>query len=86
MLPSLSHFQSKMSELGISVNDHVVVYDTTGYGAARVYWMFKVFGHDSVSLLDGGLNAFKLLHPLDTNPVISIFEVITNFYCISFIE
>jgi thiosulfate/3-mercaptopyruvate sulfurtransferase len=33
-----------------------VVYDTRGlYSAARLWWMFRVYGHDTVSVLDGGL-------------------------------
>jgi len=33
-----------------------VVYDTN-YVSARVWWMFRVFGHDDVMVLDGGLAA-----------------------------
>lgn len=41
----------------IKPSDHVVIYDTwPGLGpACRVYWTFKVFGHETVSVLDGGL-------------------------------
>ncbi|KAJ3060542.1 hypothetical protein HK102_009449, partial [Quaeritorhiza haematococci] len=36
--------------------DHVVVYDSVGvYSSPRCWWMFKVFGHENVSVLDGGL-------------------------------
>lgn len=56
MLPSAQHFSSCVSSLGISNQDDVVVYDSVGmFSAARVYWMFRVFGHDNISLLDGGL-------------------------------
>lgn len=59
MLPTASAFAKEVSALGISNNDHVVVYDSAGlFSAARVWWMFKVFGHDSVSVLDGGLPAW----------------------------
>ncbi|MFQ5973298.1 MAG: sulfurtransferase, partial [Alphaproteobacteria bacterium] len=35
---------------------HVVVYDAHGiFSAPRVWWTFRVFGHDRVSVLDGGL-------------------------------
>lgn len=35
-------------------------YDTQGiFSAPRVWWTFKVFGHDNVSVLDGGLPAWK---------------------------
>ena len=59
MLPSPSNFENYVSKLGIDNNTHVVVYDNnTTYGmfsAPRVWWMFRVFGHSMVSVLDGGL-------------------------------
>ncbi|KAI8369137.1 Rhodanese-like domain-containing protein, partial [Choanephora cucurbitarum] len=45
-----------IGKMGIGRDDHVVVYDTVGvFSACRVYWTFKAFGHDSVSVLNGGL-------------------------------
>ncbi|SAL94790.1 hypothetical protein [Absidia glauca] len=36
-----------------------VVYDSVGaFSAARVYWTFKAFGHNQVSILNGGLPAW----------------------------
>ncbi|KAG8535026.1 hypothetical protein GDO81_029652, partial [Engystomops pustulosus] len=58
MLPSESQFAQYAGELGISNESHVVVYDSDSNGmlyAPRLWWMFRVFGHDKVSLLDGGL-------------------------------
>ncbi|KAI8917668.1 3-mercaptopyruvate sulfurtransferase [Powellomyces hirtus] len=56
MLPSLEEFEEHVSAMGITENDHVVVYDTHGiFSAPRVWWTFKVFGHKNVSVLDGGL-------------------------------
>ncbi|KAJ3340845.1 hypothetical protein HDU93_006137 [Gonapodya sp. JEL0774] len=58
------------SENGIAREDHVVLYDQRGVGSApRGLWMFKTFGHPRVSLLSGGLPAYKALNlPLDTDP------------------
>ena len=37
--------------------DKVIIYDGKGiFSAARVWWMFRVFGHDKVWVLDGGLH------------------------------
>lgn len=58
MLPDQGLFESELSLLGISQHNVIVVYDSAGLGAARVYWMFRVFGHEQVSVLDGGLNAW----------------------------
>jgi len=42
--------------LGIGDGDRIVVYDRLcgGAAAARVWWMFRVFGYDKVAMLDGG--------------------------------
>jgi len=56
MMPSPALFAEKVSTLGISNDQRVVVYDVYGLqSAARVWWMFRVFGHDNVSVLNGGL-------------------------------
>ena len=60
MLPSPELFADGVSELGVSNDSHVVVYDTVGlYSAARVWWMFRVFGHGRVSILAGGLPRWR---------------------------
>ncbi len=61
MLPPPEQFTTAMRELGINQDDHVVVYDSAGlFSAARAWWMLRVFGHGRVSVLDGGLPAWKL--------------------------
>lgn len=56
MLPSPETFARVVGELGIGNGDAVVVYDANGlFSAARLWWMFRVFGHDAVAVLDGGL-------------------------------
>jgi len=59
MLPSAEQFSQELSTLGISNESQIVVYDSAGlFSAARVWWTFKVFGHDNVRVLDGGLPAW----------------------------
>lgn len=56
MLPPVEKFVSRVRKLGIGDGHRVVVYDQDGlFSAARVWWMFRVFGHDDVAVLDGGL-------------------------------
>jgi thiosulfate/3-mercaptopyruvate sulfurtransferase len=56
MLPSPGFFAAEVSKLGVNANSKVVCYDSVGlFSAARVWWMFKVFGHDNVVVLDGAL-------------------------------
>ncbi|XP_042479338.1 thiosulfate/3-mercaptopyruvate sulfurtransferase 1, mitochondrial-like isoform X2 [Macadamia integrifolia] len=60
MLPSEEAFSAAVSSLGIENKDGVVVYDGKGiFSAARVWWMFRVFGHDRVCVLDGGLPQWR---------------------------
>lgn len=58
MLPSERIFADYVGNLGIGNDTHVVVYDASNFGAfsaPRVWWMFRVFGHSYVSVLNGGL-------------------------------
>ncbi len=59
-LPPAAQFAEVVSRLGVSSTDHVVVYDASGtnFSAPRAWWMFRAFGHDAVSVLDGGLAAW----------------------------
>ncbi|XP_059443073.1 thiosulfate/3-mercaptopyruvate sulfurtransferase 2-like [Corylus avellana] len=60
MLPSEDAFAAAVSALGIENKDGLVVYDGKGlFSAARVWWMFRVFGHDRVWVLDGGLPRWR---------------------------
>ena len=55
MLPSSVKFSSRMRKMGIGDGKRIVAYDTAGlFSAARAWWMFRVFGHDDVAVLDGG--------------------------------
>ncbi|KAH9315238.1 hypothetical protein KI387_023865, partial [Taxus chinensis] len=60
MLPSEKAFAAAVSALGIENKDAVIIYDGKGiFSAARVWWMFRVFGHDRVWVLDGGLPRWR---------------------------
>ncbi len=61
MLPPAGEFAARMSDLGLSDGDEIVVYDGSGanLSAARVWWMFRVFGHDRVAVLDGGMPKWR---------------------------
>jgi thiosulfate/3-mercaptopyruvate sulfurtransferase len=59
MLPTPEAFAEAVGALGVGTADRVVVYDVRGViSAARVWWTFRVFGHDRVAVLDGGLRAW----------------------------
>lgn len=60
MLPSADEFSDVLNNLGIGPDDFVVVYDSAGlFSAARVWWTLRVFGHDKVAILKGGLPAWR---------------------------
>jgi thiosulfate/3-mercaptopyruvate sulfurtransferase len=56
MLPDAKEFASAVGALGIGNADTLVCYDASGmYSAARVWWTFRIFGHEKIFILDGGL-------------------------------
>jgi len=62
-LPSAEQFEREARALGINQDSLIVVYDTKGiYSSARVWWLFKTFGFENVSVLDGGLPEWKRLN------------------------
>jgi len=78
MLPSAKAFAMACDALGISNDSDVVIYDRAEGGifsAARLWWMFKAFGHGgSVRVLNGGFKAYEKLYSedaeaMDTNEI-----------------
>jgi thiosulfate/3-mercaptopyruvate sulfurtransferase len=71
MLPSPEKFASRVKRLGLGDGCRIVVYDGMGlFSAARVWWMFRVFGHRDVAVLDGGMPKWRREgRPLETGPV-----------------
>ena len=60
MLPNALLFAQAMGKLGLSNRDAIIVHDGTGvFSAPRAWWSFRVFGHDNVAGLDGGLPAWR---------------------------
>ena len=56
MVPTAGYFAQQMGELGVSNDKRVVCYDQLGmFSAPRAWWMLRLFGHDQVAVLDGGL-------------------------------
>lgn len=61
MLPSPEKFASRMRRLGIGDGNRIVVYDGSDVhlSAPRAWWMFRVFGHTDVAVLNGGFKKWK---------------------------
>lgn len=55
-IPDAQEFAKAMSNAGIDAHTHVIGYDDRGGAScARLWWLLRYFGHDKVSLLDGGI-------------------------------
>ena len=58
-LPSLAQLSELMSEIGLSEDKHVVVYDHEGGPwAGRFIWTLDLLGHTKYSFLNGGRDAW----------------------------
>jgi thiosulfate/3-mercaptopyruvate sulfurtransferase len=56
MAPPPEKFISRMRAMGIGDGHQVVIYDGAGLNsAARVWWLFHLFGKTDTAVLDGGL-------------------------------
>ncbi|MFD1292718.1 sulfurtransferase [Lutibacter holmesii] len=60
MMPNPKVFETECQKLGIHSNSIIVIYDNLGvYTSPRARWMFKAMGHQYVTVLNGGLTAWK---------------------------
>jgi thiosulfate/3-mercaptopyruvate sulfurtransferase len=59
-LPSAARFAAAAGRLGIGESTHVVAYaQESPMWATRLWWQLRFFGFDAVSVLDGGLPAWR---------------------------
>jgi thiosulfate/3-mercaptopyruvate sulfurtransferase len=87
MLPTTAELEKLVGDLGIDEDKHVVVVPAgvnyTDFGsAARTYWTLKVVGLKNVSILDGGVAAWRAAGlPVESGerkPVATIFAANIN--------
>src|SRR5947209_4365915 len=54
-IPTREEWEALLSRSGIGNDTTVILYgDNNNWFAAFAYWLFKLYGHDNVRLLDGG--------------------------------
>ena len=59
-LPERAALVDKLAALGLNEGQQVVAYDAQGGAyASRLWWLLRWLGHDSVAVLDGGLQAWQ---------------------------
>jgi thiosulfate/3-mercaptopyruvate sulfurtransferase len=60
MAPPVEKFVARMRAMGIGDGHRVIVYDGAGlFSAARVWWLFRLFGKEDVAVLDGGFPKWR---------------------------
>lgn len=74
MLAPTDKLADLIGGLGIDNDSHVVIVPNGGKAVdvgtgTRIYWTFKVLGHDNVSLLNGGMAAYTKEVDKDKKPV-----------------
>ena len=71
MVANSVKFASRVRHLGIGNGHRIVVYDRAfgSSAAARVWWNFRLYGHDAIALLDGGFTKWQAENrPVDNKP------------------
>jgi thiosulfate/3-mercaptopyruvate sulfurtransferase len=59
-LPDAEQFETAARRAGIGRDTLVVAYDEAAEGgAARLWWLLRHFGHEAVTVLDGGLRGWR---------------------------
>jgi thiosulfate/3-mercaptopyruvate sulfurtransferase len=59
-LPDATALARWLGEQGVDMRKQVVTYDASGgFFAARLWWLLRWLGHDTVAVLDGGLPKWK---------------------------
>ena len=75
----VTYMSKVLSQLGISPDTHIVLYDDMGnMNASRLYWELKKLKHNKVNILDGGtvawvLKGFKVTQALLKCPAKTIY-------------
>ena len=56
MMVNTDYWTKMLWKFGITNNDHIIIYDYSNlYSACRLWFSLKYFGHEKVSVLNGGL-------------------------------
>lgn len=68
MAPGEAQFRAVCARLGIGP-DHIVILYDRGHNAARLWWLFRLFGQARVRVLDGGWRHWQQIGaPVETGP------------------
>ena len=85
MMPNSDYWTRMLWSFGIENKDHIVIYDFSDlYSACRLWFSLKYFGHQKVSVLNGGLKKWLKEKKITTNEIhninpINSYKVNENF-------
>ncbi len=77
MMPSKNDWENIVSNLGIKISDHIIVYDNSDiFSACRVWFAFIYFGHNPnlISVLDGNFNKWINEKKPTSKEILKIFK------------
>ena len=61
-IPNTNQFEKSMNKLGLKNTNHIVIYSKDGIATSpRVWWLLKIFGHQKISILNGGFKAWTYI-------------------------
>ena len=76
MLPNSDYWTQMLWSFGIKNDDHIVAYDFSDvHSACRLWFSLKYFGHQKVSVLDGGMKKWLLENKITTNKINKIEQI-----------
>jgi thiosulfate/3-mercaptopyruvate sulfurtransferase len=74
-VPTELQFTSNIEELGINNKSHIILYCHDGIETSpRAWWLFKLFGHKNVSILNGGLKAWLNINGEKSTNIPKVFK------------
>ena len=60
MIPSKDLFSKMMQNIGLNKDDEIIIYDNSPFlSSARAWFLFRYFGHDKISIMQGGIKNWK---------------------------
>tara|TARA_Y100000590_G_scaffold113226_1_gene129108 strand:+ start:226 stop:1065 length:840 start_codon:yes stop_codon:yes gene_type:complete len=70
MLPNSDYWTRMLWSFGINNEDHIIVYDFSDvHSACRLWFSLKYFGHQKVSVLDGGMKKWLKENKFTSNKI-----------------
>ena len=60
MIPSKDLFSKMMQNIGLNNDDEIIIYDNSPFlSSARAWFLFRYFGNDKISIMQGGIKNWK---------------------------